>query len=493
MSGQVFKRWLSQHLTITQVIKGHPVTFGVDIPKTPSSYGHYTSRVNRPYNEDRAQVGVLDMDLSLRNVIPDGSIEDNKYTQNRINDLADPIYSNEYAHSKVFSYGIFDGHGGDECSDYLTTHLMESVERFKTTEGTINYLMDFYKTKIGGYWKRWARRENQQLLNAMGVQKRIHVQDGKELLSKSAKLNDRKKKVWQFEEFAEQVTPFDFFKLRIFLAFLYTDTQFMFYENQFNKIEQRKRQQMEQDKKSIEQGETPSHLINSGSTCTTAFIYTLMKNDQDADGYYYSDGVLSRLLLAQVGDTRAIICDSNGMAHALTRDHHPSNPTESRRLTKFSANLIMTDSFGEERYLNLANTRAFGDISAKDVGVSAEPEFFDYLIGDPRKMDKYKDNHMEYIKQMGIKDYGGRECFIVLVTDGVTNSASDQEVVDLITTTGGTPEDGAKAVVDYVENVGGEDNATCTVIRLCGWGAWPHRDRTKSLREERLSGLLHGT
>ncbi|QPG73900.1 hypothetical protein FOA43_001215 [Brettanomyces nanus] len=479
-------RWISQHLMIQTLGKtSSPVKFNVDILETPSSYGYFTSRVNRPYNEDRHQIGVLDIDLSQRNVIPGGSIEDNIQLEGRVNQLEGPHYSNFYKNRKVFNYSIFDGHGGEECSSYLRAHLLESIEKFKMTEGTINYLLDFYRKKIGGYWKRWIRRENQQLLLAMGSQKRLRDNETGELLFRSHKLDSRDKKLWQFPEFSEQVTPYEFLKLRIFLSFLYTDYQFLTYENTFNQEHQKERE---------------PRLINAGSTCTSAFLYPLDKDASNLDGYYFQGGVLSRLLVAQVGDTRAILCDERGVAHALTRDHHPSNPTESRRLTKFSANLIMTDSFGEERYLNLANTRAFGDISAKDVGVSAEPEFFDYLIGDPVKMKAFKEKNKEYLEQMGVKDYGGNECFMVLVSDGVTNNMTDQEVVDLITTSSsekgsvyGTPQEASKEVVNYVEMVGGDDNATCCTIRMNGWGKWPNVDRTKKFREDRLTSLLRRT
>ena len=44
--------------------------------------------------------------------------------------------------------------------------------------------------------------------------------------------------------------------------------------------------------------------------------------------------------------------------------------------------IFMTDSFGEERFVALANTRAFGDVDYKEVGVTAEPDFNQYIIGD---------------------------------------------------------------------------------------------------------------
>lgn len=488
-------RCLSQRVEIKSLNSSSPIAFNVNIMKAPSNFGYASSRVNRPYNEDRYQAGILDMDLNIKKVGDETSNSVDAYLNERINKLTEPAYTNNYLHQKVFNYSVFDGHGGGECSEYLKSHLLESVERLQITEETIDFLMQFYRKKIGGYWKRWYRRENQQLLNAMGLGRVLKENESKELLLKSRKLHDSKTKLWQLPEFASQVTPYDFFKLRVFLSFLYVDYQFLTYENMFNHTEEHKVQHIQGYQNSMT-GQEQVKIINSGSTCTSAFIYCVDKDNNDPDGYYFHDNVLSRLLVAQVGDTRAILCDKNGVAHALTRDHHPSNPTESRRLTKFSANLIMTDSFGEERYLNLANTRSFGDISAKDVGVSAEPEFFDYLIGDPAKMEKYIQTHGDHLKKVGVKWFGGDECFLALVSDGVTNCMTDQEVVDVITSTTdarGTPKEAATQVDHFVEDVGGDDNATCCIVRLNGWGKWPKIDRTKELREDRLGNVLRRT
>src|SRR5690606_15925489 len=83
------------------------------------------------------------------------------------------------------------------------------------------------------------------------------------------------------------------------------------------------------------------------------------------------------LLVAHVGDTRVILCDTlTGLAAPVTSDHHPTSPAESARLRRYApaASLVTGDSFGEQRIAGLANSRAFGDITSKRIGVSAEPE-----------------------------------------------------------------------------------------------------------------------
>lgn len=93
----------------------------------------------------------------------------------------------------------------------------------------------------------------------------------------------------------------------------------------------------------------------------------------------------------------------------------------------------------------LANTRSFGDMPSKRIGVSAEPQC--------------------QLTQLAPAEYA----FMVLVSDGVTNEASDQEIVDIVKEWR-TPEEGAKAVVSFVTETGRDgDNATCLVVRLGGW------------------------
>ncbi|KAG9982020.1 protein serine/threonine phosphatase 2C, partial [Aureobasidium melanogenum] len=146
------------------------------------------------------------------------------------------------------------------------------------------------------------------------------------------------------------------------------------------------------------------------------------------------------------GDTRILLCRvSDGKAVPLTTNHHPSTPVEATRLRRFAATFV-TDSFGEERILGLANTRSFGDISSKRIGVSAEPEI--------------RMTHMEP------SEYS----FLVLVSDGVTASLEDQEIVDIVKEAK-TPEAAAKELAMFATEVAGvrSDNATAIVVRLGGW------------------------
>ncbi|KAA8651498.1 PP2C family serine/threonine-protein phosphatase [Aspergillus tanneri] len=128
----------------------------------------------------------------------------------------------------------------------------------------------------------------------------------------------------------------------------------------------------------------------------------------------------------------------------ITSNHHPSSPIEANRLRRYAATFV-TDSFGEERMSGLANTRAFGDVQSKRIGVSAEPEL--------RRVE------------MAPAEFS----FLVLMSDGISGTLPDQEVVDIIKEAK-TPDEGSREVVRFATEVAKEgDNATCLVVRLGGW------------------------
>jgi protein phosphatase PTC6 len=179
--------------------------------------------------------------------------------------------------------------------------------------------------------------------------------------------------------------------------------------------------------------------FKGGSTASVAMISTPTPTP------FWHPASPSTLLVAHVGDTRILLCEtSTGRAVPATTNHHPSSPIEGSRLRRYAATFV-TDSFGEERMSGLANTRAFGDMRSKRIGVSAEPEIRRYELGP------------------------AQYSFLVLVSDGVSGTLSDQEIVDVVKEAK-TPEQGAKDVVGFATEVSREgDNATCLVIRLGGW------------------------
>lgn len=393
--------------------------------------------------------------------------------------LQSPPHATLNPHNTVFTFGIFDGHGGDECSTFVSKNLFPLVEQTHLTSQSIPSLLEYWKSK-GGYWSRWTSKLSSiisKIINDPSFTKDDHLYD-------------------YIQKQQEQLTHWELVKLRVWLAHLNLDQDYLQLEDKSNLSIHESNTKIQETAQSAKNACAPQPqlkpLTRSGSTATSAFIYPL--DSLTPNRHFYESDTISRLLISHIGDTHCIICDSDGVARPLTRDHHPSNPKENSRLRKYGRGQVMVDSFGEERLLGYANTRSMGDSRGKTVGITAEPEFSDFMIGSSEMLHKYKELHGSRLEKNNVKDFGGDECFLVMVSDGVTNYLSDQEIVDLITTTvnnlgvkKATAQKCANEVVEFVECINGDDNASCIVIRFNGWAKWPVVDRTGSLREGKLS------
>lgn len=458
-------------------------------------YGACVSRGSRPYNEDSHQAGIIELPAFAKRV-PRSITFGNKDREAISADGAsgDP---------QVFYFGVFDGHGGAECSGFLREKLHEYIEKsseqfelqsslqqsggkkratepggyegdpkeikrgkealasIETTKddgketsgdssGRRNHppypgdpplmqnanketimtlekdLTTAWKKLVGGYFRRFkpAYFSIYGGYHALGEESEALEASGKEASSGAA---------------IEEVMTY---------AFLKADYDFV--------TAQATKQGREQDITSAERPLNEDDILGSpnklathigggpdkfkgGSTCSVALLST------PSPAPFWHPATQSSMLIAHVGDTRILICSTaTGAAIPLTTNHHPSSPMESNRLRRYAATFV-TDSFGEERISGLANTRAFGDIASKRIGVSAEPE----------------------IKRV---ELGAAEfSFMVLMSDGVSGTLNDQEVVDIVKEAK-TPEQAARDVVSFATEVSQDgDNATCLVVRMGGW------------------------
>lgn len=167
----------------------------------------------------------------------------------------------------------------------------------------------------------------------------------------------------------------------------------------------------------------------------------------------------------------------------MTQDHHAETLEEAARLRRMGSSRLIMDSYGETRWMGaLANTRgcvlsacffffsselkcflarsSIGDMQFKPFGVTAEPEVRTKLL------------------------HGHEWGYIVFVTDGISSVLSDAEIVDLARNAK-DPRVAAKAILDFADEIGSDDNLTAIVVPLAGWGKVSGPDRTKELREYR--------
>ncbi|KAI5069013.1 hypothetical protein GOP47_0015314 [Adiantum capillus-veneris] len=128
-----------------------------------------------------------------------------------------------------------------------------------------------------------------------------------------------------------------------------------------------------------------NEIYDAGSTASTAIL------------------VGDRLVVANVGDSRAVICRGS-TAYALSEDHKPNRKDERQRIEKAGGVVIWAGTWRVGGIL--AVSRAFGDRSLKQF-VVAEPELQEETIND------------------GVK-------FLILASDGLWDVVSNQDAVTLV-------------------------------------------------------------
>ncbi|KAG8763031.1 hypothetical protein FRC12_008742 [Ceratobasidium sp. 428] len=210
-----------------------------------------------------------------------------------------------------------------------------------------------------------------------------------------------------------------------------------------------------------------SELPESEKCGATSSVLLLHSLESPASPFFSSHNLC--VTVAHCGDTRVLLCATEGgVAHPLTETHHADARGEAARLRRLGAGLV-TDSFGEARWMGaLANTRGnsrLGDFRYKSFGVTPEPEVRTQLLR------------------------GSQYAFAVLVSDGVTSTLSDAEIVD-VARGSPDPRTAAAAIVSLAEELGSEDNATALVVPLAGWGNTTGADKTLELRNYRKKTMI---
>lgn len=354
---------------------------------------------------------------------------------------------------QVFYFGVFDGHGGTECSGFLRETLHESIEE---TAGKYGLASTLNGTASGEDKEVKDEGESRRKEGQNEAGKATATDCTSSEPSKANDLQTALIKSWKENVggYFRRFKPSVFFSdsnpsIATILthAFLQTDLSFLLAQLRLSSDDN---DSVASDRplNANDDLHSPSHPpfsaqhrkpFKGGSTASVALISTPTPTP------FWHPSTPSTLYTAHCGDTRILLSRvSDGQAVPLTTNHHPSSSSESQRLRRWAASFV-TDSFGEERMSGLANTRAFGDMGSKRMGVSAEPEI----------------RHLD----LAPSEYA----FMVLVSDGVSGGVGDQEIIDLVKEAK-TPELGAREVVSFATEVGSDgDNATALVVRLGGW------------------------
>ncbi|GAW25354.1 putative protein phosphatase 2c [Rosellinia necatrix] len=460
-------------------------------------FGATDSRGSRPYNEDSNQAGTIDIPAFAKrapiSLVRSAMKKSGEATS------ADSAYGDP----QIFYFGVFDGHGGTQCSDFLREELHGYIEEAAAEFGLKSSLRKKAGTKTASNSRQTASVPLLSDAEANGKQKLDHldIKGPKETQADAnipeinehgaireiqhadtvtgapptpAKIaRDRALKLQRdiVDEYKSTIggyfrrfnpphfnvsrygddAPDEPIGIESVLTYAFLRADLDFVTAQAQKRDPDDPYVSDAAVNTDEILGKPHHRppsghgiggstrFKGGSTASIALIST------PTPAPFWHPAASSTLLIGHVGDTRVLLCETaTGLAKPLTWDHHPSSPAESHRLRRFAASFV-TDSFGEERIQGLANSRAFGDIGSKRLGVSAEPETTRVELGP------------------------AQYSFLVLLSDGVSGTLSDQEIVDVVKEAR-TPEQASRDVVAFATEVSDNgDNATCLVVRLGGW------------------------
>ncbi|KAF8167785.1 phosphatase 2C-like domain-containing protein [Crassisporium funariophilum] len=213
-----------------------------------------------------------------------------------------------------------------------------------------------------------------------------------------------------------------------------------------------------------------------GATASVAILHSL---DSPATPFFSAQKLV--LTVAHCGDTRVLLCATkNGQVFPMTETHHADSRVESIRLRRMMGSSLITDSFGESRWMGaLANTRCLGDLRFKRFGITPEPDVRTKVLEGNTII-----NVANVIIWSNVIVIGKDWAFLVLVSDGISSILSDDEIVDLAREAA-DPKIAAARILAFSEELGGDDNATAIVVPLAGWGKVDGPDKTKDLREYR--------
>ncbi|KAJ8617055.1 hypothetical protein MRB53_013241 [Persea americana] len=180
--------------------------------------------------------------------------------------------------------------------------------------------------------------------------------------------------------------------------------------------------------------DTKSAIADAYNHTDSEFLKSENSQNRDA-GSTASTAILvgDRLLVANVGDSRAVIC-RGGNAIPVSRDHKPDQTDERQRIEDAGGFVMWAGTWRVGGVL--AVSRAFGDRLLKQ-----------YVVADPEIQEEVIDKSLE---------------FLILASDGLWDVVTNEEAVSMIKSIQ-NPEEAAKRLLQEACQRGSADNITCVV------------------------------
>jgi protein phosphatase PTC6 len=126
---------------------------------------------------------------------------------------------------------------------------------------------------------------------------------------------------------------------------------------------------------------------------------------------------------------------------------------------------------------------SIGDGEWKPSGITAEPEVRSQIIDGKCRLCFICLQPVLCVRPKADTP-GDAYAYLVLASDGLTSLITDQEIVDLARSAP-DPSRAARIIVNFGEDLDAQDNCTCVVVPLKGWGKVGGLDITKDRREYR--------
>ncbi|XP_078175417.1 putative protein phosphatase 2C 59 [Carex rostrata] len=183
--------------------------------------------------------------------------------------------------------------------------------------------------------------------------------------------------------------------------------------------------------------DTKSAIVDAYNHTDSEFLKCENGQNRDA-GSTASTAVLvgDRLLVANVGDSRAVIC-RGGNAVAVSRDHKPDQSDERQRIEDAGGFVMWAGTWRVGGVL--AVSRAFGDRLLKQ-----------FVVAEPEIKEEVVDNSLE---------------FLILASDGLWDVVSNEEAVAMVRPIE-DPEQAAQRLLQEASKRGSADNTTVVIVRF---------------------------
>ena len=344
------------------------------------------SRGSRPYNEDSHQAGVIELPAFSKKPPKSHTLKKN---------IGEAISAEGASGDpQVFYFGVYDGHGGAECSDFLKESLHEYIQKaaaefhLKSSLQTAAKKDDSAPTVGGLNGDEEQQEQGKKALDAVEVSKggsnptgteqaeggRNKPYPGDPPLIQAADQENIKNlekqliKGWKdlvggyfrrfkpayfsiyngYQKEAEQsggltqrgqeANSGAAIEEVMTYAFLKADYDFVAAQaakHSESKDDTRAERPLNDGDILGEPHRLAAHIggpnrFKGGSTCSIAMVSTPTPTP------FWNPATPSSMLVAHVGDTRILLCStSNGTAIPLTTNHHPSSPIESTRLRRY--------------------------------------------------------------------------------------------------------------------------------------------------------------